>query len=377
MASTQHPAPAVPLRVGLVGCGWICGVYADSFAEVPDAQVVACCAGHPERARAFADARGIPHACASWEELVAREDVDLVAVGSPNRLHHPVAMAALAAGKHVVVEKPLAVTLEQCQQIADEASARGLLAGYAENLCFAPKYEKVRDLITSGELGRVHHVRQLEKHGGPHTRWFYEDDAAGGALFDMGCHSIELVRWLLGKPAVTAVWAHMATVVHDTELDDHCVIHLEFASPEGSERPATDRDAPGPTALLEAGWSLEGGMVSDLHVQGTAGVASASLLGDGMGLRAFTERGEERGWRAVDVDWHRANGYPQQLAHFVRCARTGETPIESAADGVAVMEFMLAAYESAGTGRKVSLPFRPAGVARPVDLWKRPRGRKP
>lgn len=347
-------------RLGLVGCGWISEVYAKALAEVPGAEALACCARSQESASAFAERLGIPHPCADWRELVARDDIDVVVVGVPNSLHHAVTVAALEAGKHVVVEKPLAVTLEEARDIVAVSARTGFGVAYAENLCFAPKYVRAKQLVEAGTLGTVRVVKQVEKHDGPHTRWFYEAaQAGGGALLDMGCHSIEFARWLLGKPAVKAVWAHMDTWLHeDTDLEDHVVLHLEF---EG-----------GATALLESGWSLKGGMASTSEIQGTGGVLRASLLQEGAGFQLFTDSGEETGWRAVDADWSRQNGYPQELAHFLDCFERGVRPSESAEDGLAVLEVMLAAYYSAGTGRKVALPFAPEGVKRPVDLWKNP-----
>jgi predicted dehydrogenase len=347
-------------RLGLVGCGWISEVYVDALVELPNGEAVACCATSLERAQAFAARKGVPHACGDWRELVAREDVDVVTVGVPNALHHVVTIAALEAGKHVIVEKPLCLSLEEAREIVATAERVGKVVAYAENLCFAPKYVRAKQLLDQGALGQVRVVKQVEKHDGPHTRWFYERDAAGGgALLDMGCHSIEFARWLLGKPAVTAVWAHMDTWKHaDTELEDHVVLHLEFAG--------------GATALLESGWSLLGGMASNAELQGTAGVLRVDLLQDGAGMSLYQAEGEEPGWRSVDADWHRQQGYPQELAHFLACMESGEQPRESAADGLAVLEIILAAYESARTGAKVTLPFQPQGVTRPVDLWKAP-----
>jgi len=349
-------------RLGLVGSGWISGVYADVIAELPNASVSTCCATTLERAQAFAAGRGLPHASADWRELVAREDVDVVAVLVPNAMHHAVTIAALEAGKHVIVEKPLCLTLEQAREIVATSARTGLQVAYAENLCFAPKYVKAKQLLDAGELGEVRVVKQVEKHDGPHTRWFYEREAAGGgALLDMGCHSIEFARWLLGKPKVTAVWAFMDTWKHqDTELEDHVVLHLEF---EG-----------GATALLESGWSLLGGMASNAELQGTKGVLRVDLLQGGAGMQVYRSAGDEPGWQSVDADEHRQQGYPQELAHFLACMEAGQAPSESAVDGLAVLEVIYAAYESARTGAKVSLPFQPAGVQRPVDLWKAPAG---
>jgi predicted dehydrogenase len=110
-----------------------------------------------------------------------------------------------------------------------------------------------------------------------------------------------------------------------------------------------------------------------MEVQGTEGTLRVDLLQRGAGMDLFQAGGAEPGWRSVDADWSRQNGYPQELAHFLDCAATGATPEESAADGLATLEVIYAAYASARSGAKVALPFQPAGVERPVDLWK-PRG---
>jgi predicted dehydrogenase len=88
-----------------------------------------------------------------------------------------------------------------------------------------------------------------------------------------------------------------------------------------------------------------------------------------MGMKMFSA---PEGWTHPDVEWNFQNGYPHELAHFLRCFETGERPIESAEDGLAVLEVLLGCYQSAGTGRRVALPFRPRGVKRPVDLWRSP-----
>jgi predicted dehydrogenase len=137
------------------------------------------------------------------------------------------------------------------------------------------------------------------------------------------------------------------------------VLHLEFAG--------------GVSGLVEASWALEGGMQSRLEVWGARGFVEADLL-QGTGLRAYTRDGlpggpPAAGWSTPPADWLWENGYPQELGHFLDCFRCGETPEESGADGLAVLEILYAAYASARAGRSVTLPFRPRGVERAVDLW--------
>ena len=126
-------------------------------------------------------------------------EVDLVVLGLPNDLHCEATCLAAEAGKHVVVEKPMALSLAECDRMIAACERAGVMLGYAEELCFAPKYVRLKQLVDEGALGKVHLVKQSEKHDGPHAGWFYDTRRSGGGVtFDMGCHAIEFFRWMLG-----------------------------------------------------------------------------------------------------------------------------------------------------------------------------------
>jgi predicted dehydrogenase len=288
--------------------------------------------------------------------------VDIVIVCLPNDLHAAVTIDAAEAGKHVICEKPLATNLDEAERMIGACRARGVMLALAEELCFVPKFVRVSELREVGALGKIFSVHQREQHGGPYSPWFFSrDQAGGGALMDMGCHSIEIARWVLGRPEATAVYARMSNQLHTgvTALEDHVSMMVEF---EG-----------GALAVLEPSWALHGGMESHLDVIGTGGALYTDLT-RGTGMRMFSETGladdpETRGWSTPDPDWLTTNGYVQELEHFVECARTGNTPRVTGEDGLAQLEIIHAAYESARTGCRVALPFRPKGVERAVDLW--------
>jgi myo-inositol 2-dehydrogenase/D-chiro-inositol 1-dehydrogenase len=287
--------------------------------------------------------------------LLADADVRLVCVNSPNRLHAAQALAALEAGKDVVVEKPLCLTLDEADSLCAAARRHGRMLGYAENLCFAPLYRRARELLREGAVGRVLWARQVEKHAGPYSPWFFDRvEAGGGALLDMGCHGIEALRFVFDRPEVRAVSAKLATVLHAerTQLDDDAVVRLELAS--------------GATLVSESSWAVQSGMQSTLEVHGSDGTLSLDLIGE-TGLHIAKRDGAVS---RPSVDPLLEHGYVGELAHFVAAA--GGAPVEeSGEDGRAVLEILLAAYASAGEGgREVPLPFRPTGVTRPIDLWR-------
>src|SRR5260221_2902848 len=117
--------------------------------------------------------------------------VELISVTAPNRLHAQIRIDAAKAGKHVVCEKPLCITLEEADAMIDACKRAGVLLLYAEGLFFAPKYLKAKQMADEGAFGRVHLVKQGEKHSGPHADWFwYVERSGGGAVTDVGCYGI-------------------------------------------------------------------------------------------------------------------------------------------------------------------------------------------
>ena len=184
---------------------------------------------------------------------------------------------------------------------------------------------------------------------------------------DMGCHAIEFFRWLLDRPPITSVYAQMSTSVHagKTRGDDNALVILEFAG--------------GVTALAEESWTKLGGMDDRAEVHGSQGVAYANLL-QGNSILTYSARGYDyavekagstSGWSFTIYEELWNYGFPQEFAHFVDCVRHDRPPLVTGEDGRAVLEVLLAAYASAGSGRKITLPFA-SDAARPIDLWRNP-----
>jgi len=362
------------LRIGMIGSGFISQVHYDSFQKVRGCQVVAQADINGKNMKDFQVVRPIQDSHTDIDEMLARPDIDLVTVAVPNTFHYHWARQALLAGKHLIVEKPLTVTLEQAMDLLSLAKERGLVIGYAEELCYIPKFIRMKQIAQTGGIGKVYMVKQCEKHAGPYSPWFWQREGAGGGiLMDMGCHAIEFCRWFMGKKKVAKVTAHMGTYLHGkvTQLEDHVILTMEFED--------------GTLGQVESSWALKGGMDSVAEVYGTGGVLYGDLL-RGMGIKCFSETGylpqpgnqaqdggpDSAGWSMPDYEWLWNNGYPQEMQDFVDAVRLGRTPVESGTDGLAVLEIMLAGYYSAGIGATVSLPFKPRGVEFPVDLWKNP-----
>jgi myo-inositol 2-dehydrogenase / D-chiro-inositol 1-dehydrogenase len=340
--------------VGLVGCGFVGQLHAEAFSLSTSASVRAVASRSADRAAEFAARWRIPAWHTDYRELVARADVDLVCVAAPNWLHRDIVVAAAAAGKHVICEKPLARTLQEADEMIAACRTAGVKLMYAEELCFAPKYVRAKELADEGALGEVYLVRQSEQHYGPHSDWFWDPDlAGGGALMDMGCHGIEFARWVFGKPPACSASAEVGTFVHHqrTRAEDHAIVTLRF----GDRR----------TALIEASWAKPGGMDDRAEIFGSRGVTYADLL-RGSSLSTFSDVGygyavekapDTRGWTFTMFDELWNYGFPQEMDHFVRCVAEDAVPRETGEDGRAVLEIIYAAYRAAGQGR-VEIPLQ-------------------
>ncbi|MDG0790570.1 Gfo/Idh/MocA family oxidoreductase [Cohnella ginsengisoli] len=355
------------VKVAIFGAGFISDYHAECYQRfVPEAEVVAVYARDLDKAKQFAAKHRIPQAYSDIDQMLAESGCDVVDICLPNFLHHRVCIAAAHAGKHVIIEKPLCVTLEEADDMIETCKAKNVKLMYAEELCFAPKYERVRQLVQDGAVGDIYMLKQAEKHSGPHSPWFYDMNlSGGGVVMDMGCHAIQWFRWMLGgNPGVKSVKAHMQTVLHNeiTKGEDNAVILIEF---EG-----------GVLGVAEDSWAKHGGMEDKIEVHGTKGVSYADMV---MGNSALTysvdgydyaaeKAGTTKGWTFTIYEEAFNYGYPQELKHFIECVAQDKTPLVTGEDGRAVLEIIYAAYESARTGNKVELPFRPQ-VKRPIDLW--------
>lgn len=355
------------VRVGLIGSGFISAIHADALKRCADAELTAVASPSPGKAAAFAKQHGMAHHFTDYRQLLALEEVDMVVIGIPNDLHHDCTIAAAAAGKHIVLEKPMCLNLAEADGMIAACHKASVKLMYAEELCFAPKYVRLKKLLDSGALGQPVLIKQSEKHDGPHAPHFWDVNRSGGGVtMDMGCHAIEFFRWILGRPPIKSVYAQMGTHVHGdkTRGEDNAVLILEFAN--------------GATAVAEESWTKLGGMDDRAEVHGSKGVAFADLL-HGNAIETYSATGYDYavekagstvGWSFTIYEEIWNYGFVQEMEHFVHCVKNDLQPIVTGEDARAVMEVLFAAYESAGTGRKVLLPF-PSKAARPIDLWRR------
>jgi UDP-N-acetyl-2-amino-2-deoxyglucuronate dehydrogenase len=335
-----------PVRFGLIGCGTIADIHRRALAEIPGARITAVASRDAERAHAFAAKANCRHTV-GHADLVSSPDVDAVIITTSSGSHASIALDALAAGKHVVVEKPMAMTAIEARQMAELAANKGLQLSVVFQRRFEPHHQAVKKAIDSGALGRL----LLCEVACPYFRdQAYYDSADwrgtlaldGGALMNQAIHSVDLLLWLCG-PA-SRVFAETATQTHRMEAEDLALALVRLRRGGYATLMASTSIRPGYTATLNlygelGSIKLAGSDVVAWNVPDVAEpeVPSASAIGVATHLLASHEA-------------HRA-----QLADFVGALVEGRSPLVTAEQGVASVALIEAVYRSAATSVPIAL----------------------
>jgi predicted dehydrogenase len=344
----------VVIGVGLIGSGFIANTYAEALQDVRNAEITANYSRDLGRARAFADQWGpIPNSYDDIAALCADPAVHLVVIALPNEAHLDAVAIAAEAGKGIVCTKPLARTAAEAEAMLRIVRDAGVWHGYAESSVFSPNIAKAHQMVTAGAIGELLTMRAREAHSGPHAPHFWDaETAGGGALLDMGCHTIESARHFFGKDnRITEVFAWGATMAHadKTTGEDSAIALLKF------ER--------GQLATVESSWIEKGGMQLRHELVGTAGrlvtdTSATPVWGFIQNPAGYlVEKADaETGWVFPVPEEARAYGFSQEMRHFVDCFADKAAPLETFDDGLVVNRVLDACYASMRSGTWEAVP---------------------
>lgn len=341
------------LGFGIIGCGMIANFHAQALAAVPGARLVAATDVAEGLRREFAGKYGIT-AEESVEALLARPDVDVVCVCTPSGLHAGQAIQAARAGRHVVLEKPMALNLADADAVIEAGIKNNVRVAVISQLRFAPAVMRVRGAVEEGLLGRLvagditmkyYRSQQYYDSGGWRGTWAMD---GGGALMNQGIHGVDLLLHIMGP--VASVSAYARTLARRIEVEDTCMAALEFQSGALGVLQATTSVYPGQPRLLsvhgERGtialeedcirtWAIEGQDVPADVVIGRTASGSANAPG------------------AMAVD-----GHVRQLGDMVAAIGENRAPLVDGIEGRKAVQLIMAVYESARTGKQVKLSTR-------------------
>lgn len=342
------------LGIAIVGAGMVARYHAQAIAAAAGARLVATC--RVDRAKAAAAEAEFRVPCETdYGVLLARPDVDAVCICTPSGAHAAQTVAAARARKHVLVEKPMALTTQDADAMIEACARAGVVLGVALQRRTEPAYQAVRRAIAGGVLGQpvlglalIPYFRAQAYYDSASWRGTWAEDG-GGALMNQGIHIADLLLWFMGD--VDEVQARTATLAHSIEVEDDLAATLKFKSGALGSIVATTAAAPGFPHRVEV-YGTRGGVQLEAEAvvrwEGeAAGAIDASLR---PGTAAAGAGSSPTGLAPT--------GHARILADFVAAVRGGRPPLVPGEEGRRSLALVLAVYEAARTGRPVRVNER-------------------
>jgi predicted dehydrogenase len=345
------------VNVAVIGTGAIGVEHIASYQQHAAARVVAIAETSLERGREAAEKFRIPEVVSDYKMLLARPDLDAVSIALPNYLHAPVALDALRAGKHVMLDKPMATNARDGARLAAEARKRGLLLLVGQNNRFSPEVQAARQFIDRGMLGEVYHAKTAwtRRSGIPRIgSWFTQKKfAGGGCTYDIGVHALDRCLYLMGEFDAAAVsgqtYAHFGPrgcgegTWGKSEIDPKKPFDVDDLSV------ALIKLKSGRTVLLECSWAAHLPQ-PDFNSTQILGTEAGLLLPP---LQLF--RPTEHGYAVESIKPGAPPTHPNRIVHFIDCILGKAELFISPEESVAVQKILDAIYLSAKSGREVRL----------------------
>ena len=349
----------MPYGFGIVGCGMISNFHAAAIADIRNSRLVGCFDVIPQSADRFAEEQEItPYH--DLREMLANPEIHIITICTPSGAHLEPALAAAKAGKHVLVEKPLEITLKKCDKIISACEKAGVQLGTIMPSRFSPANVTLKDAIKDGRFGKL-------TLGDTYVKWWRSQDYydsggwrgtweldGGGAYMNQAIHNVDLLYWLMGDidevVGITGTLAHKRIEVEDT----------------GS---AVVRFKNGAIGTLTAATSAFPGLLKRTEIHGTEG--SAIVEQDDIKLWEFAKKhpkdravrekfgkGSSTSGGAADPKAISHVGHMLQFKDFIKAIQQGKKPLVDGYEGRKSVELILSIYQSSWTGKRVKLPLK-------------------
>lgn len=335
------------IGVAMIGAGSISRAHLPTLEGRSDVELVGVADLNEAQAKARAEEYGARVAVRDYHELLKRDDVHAVVVGIPTHFHTEASLAAMDMGKHVLCEKPMARTLEECEQMKQAAEKNGVTLQIAFVRRFDPEWGKIRDLALEGRVGRPCLWRRFvvgAAPGAPYGTWYSDSRVSNGPLDESGIHDFDFIRYTFGD--VKCVTASVWKLGRTGDVLDMGTVIVDFVS--------------GDQAVIQWSWSLPpgcaGGSANGLYVVGPEGVIQSPRCVDGTKYEvAITGAAGKEETVPFLVDRGKGSWFDGQMSNFLASIRGEETPRGSAEDGYKAQQIVMAAFESSRTGRRVDI----------------------
>lgn len=335
-------------RFGIFGCGLISAFHAGAIAQIEGAEVYGAFDLNQGMCKAFCEKHGAK-AFENKEEFVCSDEIDAVCICLPSGLHYDAAMECIRHKKHVVIEKPIALTSEQAADIISAAEENGVFVSVISQLRYTEAVKKVKRIVESGKLGQItignaimKYWRSPEYYANSTWRGTWKMDG-GGALMNQGIHGVDLLQYMMGP--VVSVSAYAKTLVHTIETEDTLTAVLEYENGAIGTIQATTSVAPGYGRRIE----ICGSKGSIVLCEDTIEVCDVEGE-DKPDLNQQPEKASASRPDGIDSTLHGL-----QITDFIQSVRAGQKPWIDAAEGKKAVDIICAIYESARTGKRIYL----------------------
>jgi len=337
------------IKVGVIGCGSISRKrHLVEYANNKNVEIAAVCDIVESRAVEMAEKYGAK-SFTQYEEVIQLAEIDVISVCLPNDLHAPVSIAALNAGKHVLCEKPMAISRKEAEEMIEAAKRNDKTLMIAHNQRFVASHQKAKQLIESGEIGKIYSFRTTFGHPGPErwsidgrNSWFFDKEQAFiGALGDLGVHKSDLIRYLLGDVAEVSAFVE-TSAKEDTDVDDNAVAVLKMES--------------GVIGTLAASWSYVTGGDNSTVIYAENGVLRLEDDPE-HSLIVQYKNGEVVKYQLDKIQTNEEGGQTNThvIDHFIEAIINKKAPLITGDEGKKSLDVILAALESNETKKVVKV----------------------
>ncbi len=344
------------LQAGLLGAGWFGReAHLKNLLRLADVNVTAVSSRSEDSRQAAQQLVGDSlQVFADWRDVLAIESLDAVIVALTNDQHHAAALAALAAGKHVLCEKPLGLTIAQCDDIIAAAGDSGTVLQVGHEMRHQQLYQRMKSMVDAGDVGDPRVMWCREYRGPMRPGWRSSERLTGGMLLEKNCHHFDLFNWMLGTPRRVSAFGG-TDVLSDSELLDNAQVLVEY---DGGRRAVLEI-----CLFAPAGGDCEIGLVGDAGRLDTWNQAIRLSYHRFDPSEHFEERvpdpDDEAGFQ--DASGRVDRGIRAELQHFLDCCRSGAQPLNDGSSARMNVAVSLAAQESIRRGEVVSIDEMLAG----------------
>jgi predicted dehydrogenase len=335
------------VKVGIIGCGRATEViHIPNYLNCKDAEVVALVDKDKKQLQKTAKKLKVKNTFSDYKKMLNNVELDMVDIVLPNHLHYKVATDCLKAKKHVLIEKPIALKLNDAKKMCALAKKVKKFLMVEQTQRFEPMHEKAKEIIDSGKLGKIYMIKVRIGHIGPeawnpNAKWFFQKDkVGGGCMLDGGAHVIDLILWLTGK-RIKEVSSVLTTVEKHSKLEDNSVCIMKF----------TDNTL----GMVEASWTTRPDEFNISIYGSKAKITTAAKEGIPLAVHMPKPSNKNLTQKVLKPRIPKESKRISPIHYFVKCVKDNKKPFITPQDGVRALEIILAAYKSEKLKKRIKV----------------------